>query len=487
MGLVVRDARVRWANGVIPYEIDAAITASTQASSLLATAIDHWNAVAPLRLARRVAESDHLLFLAGLPMTGGNASGTARQGQVKLTMDYGWALTDGNQTVISALLHELGHVAGLGHEHQRPDRDHYVIIANNDANPQVNSDYGALPLGDYDCSSLMHYRTVNTASDPAVKPGGCAQLSGPWLSLGDLAALHYLSPAGVWWGAVDDEAIAAAPAVCTAAYGQLRVVAQRPDQSLGWRTFEQGGWTPWRQVATNPVLGQPAAASWEPGRIDVVVRGTDNRPYHNICLDRRGFPEADWIWSGYVPVGSGGNQIASAPTLVAPAPGQLELVARGTDSALWNTTYVNGAWGAWRQVASNPVSSEPALFVWGPADIGLVVLGTDGRLYMNRKLNGQWRAYTPVDPARYFASAPAVCAPAPNRLELFALAADYRLQTGRFDGNAWGSWRNLGQRVLSSPPAAASWGPDRVDVFVRDNNRLAWIPVQGEPTWWRRS
>jgi hypothetical protein len=105
MGLVVSDARVRWAGGVIPYEIDGAIS-----------------------------------------------------------------------------------------------QDMHVLIANNDA-----------------------------TTDPAPKPGGCAQLSGPTLSPGDLAALHDLSPAGVWWGAVDNDVMVSSPAVCTAAYGQLRV-------------FEQGGW-----------------------------------------------------------------------------------------------------------------------------------------------------------------------------------------------------------------------------------------------------
>ncbi len=65
----------------------------------------------------------------------------------------------------STILHELGHAFGLGHEHQRPDRDNYVeVLKNNIADPffglntkmNFSTQEGEL-LGSYDFLSIMHY------------------------------------------------------------------------------------------------------------------------------------------------------------------------------------------------------------------------------------------------------------------------------------------------------------------------------------------
>jgi hypothetical protein len=375
------------------------------------------------------------------------------------------------------LHHEIGHAAGLVHEHQRPDRDHYVNILNVDTNGDTRIDYESLPLGPYDCSALMHYKNAGQPTDPQPKTGGCGVLSGPTLSSGDLAALHFLTPYGVWWGPVGPEPIISAPAACSWARGRIDVFARQPDNSLGQRSFEAGAWQAWKTLGTNPFSGQPSAASWGPNRIDVVVRGTDDRVYQKTWDGS--------AWTGYLSLGP--NTVTASPMIIAPAPNRLEVVVRGTDNALWSKTYNGQAWETWRQVASNAVASEPALFAWSANELGLIVLGTDGQLYMNKKLNGQWRGYTSIEPGRAFASAPAVCSRGPGQLDLFVLGLDGRLLRRGFNQIAWGTWLAMGRRVLTSPPAAVAWGPDRLDVFIRDGDRLNWIPVEGEPRWWRRS
>jgi hypothetical protein len=61
--------------------------------------------------------------------------------------------------------HELGHVLGLFHEHQRWDRDQYVTIHYENMKPNRATDYDWIPRTNwlvttlpYDYQSIMHYR-----------------------------------------------------------------------------------------------------------------------------------------------------------------------------------------------------------------------------------------------------------------------------------------------------------------------------------------
>lgn len=59
-----------------------------------------------------------------------------------------------------SILHELGHLIGFYHEHQRPDRDDYLEIVEENVQPRylpqfVKGTYKT--YGDYDFDSIMHY------------------------------------------------------------------------------------------------------------------------------------------------------------------------------------------------------------------------------------------------------------------------------------------------------------------------------------------
>jgi hypothetical protein len=45
-----------------------------------------------------------------------------------------------------------------------------------------------------------------------------------------------------------------------------------------------------------------------------------------------------------------------------------------------------------------------------------------------------------------------------------------------WNGSRWSQWVNLGapRGGVQSAPAAVSWGPNRVDTFVRGNNKKMW-------------
>jgi hypothetical protein len=79
---------------------------------------------------------------------------------------------DGACWDVATIVHDLGHVFGLIHEHQRPDRDAYVEIHWENLQPNTARGYEVLvegrSLGDYDFDSVMHFsRSANSINGEA--------------------------------------------------------------------------------------------------------------------------------------------------------------------------------------------------------------------------------------------------------------------------------------------------------------------------------
>lgn len=108
------------------------------------------------------------------------------------------------------LAHEWGHVLGLTHEHQRPDRDRYVAFPPGfleGLGPHRAQDYAVAAsepppdnLGPYDYTSLMHYssnidgnRMVRRDTGTLI-PGAKAPSEGDWNRLRALYSLAQEKP-----------------------------------------------------------------------------------------------------------------------------------------------------------------------------------------------------------------------------------------------------------------------------------------------------
>ena len=88
----------------------------------------------------------------------------------------------GGECSSGTILHELGHVLGLGHTIKRPDRDHYVTViwdciekyfpqdkSQSEMLKKNQVDYFGVP---YKCNSIMHYNIQNqNCPDFTAKPG----------------------------------------------------------------------------------------------------------------------------------------------------------------------------------------------------------------------------------------------------------------------------------------------------------------------------
>ncbi len=147
-----------WPGGVIPYDLSA-LTEERREKVL--SAMRRWEATgAALRFVPRVDETAYVFFT-GRTDAGNNTSQVGyRPGtRVDINITAFWWSGEWMQA------HELGHVLGFFHEHQRWDRDRFVRIRYENIKPGRAHDYDWIARADwitdatsYDYRSIMHYR-----------------------------------------------------------------------------------------------------------------------------------------------------------------------------------------------------------------------------------------------------------------------------------------------------------------------------------------
>lgn len=139
-----------WTDGIVAYEFDSTIVERTR--DICIQAFYKWEEGTPLRFPPRTTEENYLLIV-----DSGNSPSFSAVG-----------MRGGRQRIYIAqpanlrnIMHELGHAIGLHHEHQRSDRDQYVVIHEEN----IGSIYGGnitfvistINYTPYDFLSIMHY------------------------------------------------------------------------------------------------------------------------------------------------------------------------------------------------------------------------------------------------------------------------------------------------------------------------------------------
>jgi len=185
----------RWPDGIVPFELDEAMSAQQRARVM--AAIEHWTDKTRMTFAERGTERADVYpnWVRFIPENG-CASFVGRATFPGSKAYTGQPLYAENCTV-GSIIHEIGHAVGLYHEHTRPDRDNFIDVAleNVVAGREHNFDIvftNTQTYGAYDYGSIMHYGSRFFSRDgkptieaPADQPvGQRVALSG-----GDIAAV----------------------------------------------------------------------------------------------------------------------------------------------------------------------------------------------------------------------------------------------------------------------------------------------------------
>jgi hypothetical protein len=143
--------------------------------------------------------------------------------------------------------------------------------------------------------------------------------------------------------------------------------------------------------------------------------------------------------------------------------------------------WINGRFYTWLP------GSSPVISSWGPLrwDMWLVARRDDGALTF---LHG----YTPNQFTLFnwetlgtglFSGTPAVTSWGPGRIDVFVRAADNGLVHKWFDRGRWSSgWEDMGAYVITNP-TVSSQQPGQLDVFVGGGDRALWQQTFANGTW----
>lgn len=187
----VSPTNVPWAGGVVPYVFATNITPAQEAVYL--AGLEEWELAANVKFVARSNESHYVLL------------------KLQILPDGTGMYQDGNPAVLtmntlkrSVICHEGGHLFGLQHEHQRIDRDSYIVVNYTNIVPgamsQFVKDTNSVSFGPYELDSVMHYNRHNFSIDDSVDSidplpayqNYLDRLGNLVLSRGDFAALEYL-------------------------------------------------------------------------------------------------------------------------------------------------------------------------------------------------------------------------------------------------------------------------------------------------------
>lgn len=162
-----RNRPLAWPGGVIPYDLSQ-LSDSQRVQAL--SAMKLWQDTgAALHFIPRTDETAYVFFT-GRTDAGNNTSQVGYRPNMRVDINITAFWWSGAWMVA----HELGHVLGFYHEHQRWDRDNFVAIRYDNIKAGRAHDYDWIPRAGwitdatpYDYHSIMHYRVCWAGRDEA--------------------------------------------------------------------------------------------------------------------------------------------------------------------------------------------------------------------------------------------------------------------------------------------------------------------------------
>ena len=218
----------------------------------------------------------------------------------------------------------------------------------------------------------------------------------------------------------------------------------------------------WRSLGGGAV-GAPDACSWGPDRVDVFVRGEDNKLWQKARIDGQWAP-----WHNH------GGSLTSAPTCVSSAPNRIDVFARGAGGTVIHRSWTGSQWTEWQSLGGElPEGSAPDAASWGANRIDVFIRGTDGALWQKASTGTGSTLWHKLGGT--LTSDPGAVSWGPNRIDVFARGTDGQMMQIAWNGTRWTDWFPQGGRFnAGSSPDAASVATNRLAMFARGEDGALW-------------
>ncbi|MDP1829058.1 MAG: hypothetical protein Q8L48_37695 [Archangium sp.] len=228
---------------------------------------------------------------------------------------------------------------------------------------------------------------------------------------------------------------------------------------------EYGPWLSLGAIIASP----PAAATSIFGEVDVVMKGTDNAVWVQLIPGNFFLPtnQTPLVASGYIPLGKpGGLDVIFDPIIVS-GTGGVDVIAVTVGGAIWDRRKTtNGVWQSWVQIGNGATLAKPAAVAWGDGRLDIVVRALDNSLYHTRRTASGFTGWAPMGGGTY--DSPTLVAGAGTSLQVFIRGTDNGVYQNVWnDSTGWGGWVGWGGIITSAPYAVAQNGS--VSVIVRNS------------------
>ncbi len=150
-GLFITERTALWPKGIVRYKVAGSLPNKGRVSQ----AIAHWERHSRIRFVPARPNDRSYLFFAPA-QDPGNCSTSVGYSGGRQVLFLGSACQRGN------VIHEIGHVLGVAHEHMRSDQDRYIRIVSANIRSGTEDNFYAKPrkysdVGRYCYGSIMHY------------------------------------------------------------------------------------------------------------------------------------------------------------------------------------------------------------------------------------------------------------------------------------------------------------------------------------------
>jgi hypothetical protein len=268
------------------------------------------------------------------------------------------------------------------------------------------------------------------------------------------------------------------PAVASWGINRLDVFFEGPSAQLMHKKYDGDWGTVWEDLGGKLATdSRPAVVAAALNPLDVFVRGADNSLWYLYSIGGG--------WSDWQEL-DGTMTLSSAPAALTSASGHIEVFARGPNGALYGKTYSSNMWWPWYSMGGNvKAGSDPAAISWGLGRMDVFIRGTDNALWHIAYDYPSWGSWESL--GGNLTTSPAVASTSAGNLEVFVGGPGNTVWHRSFSylNGTWTAWENLGGAKIGSAPAAVSWGPKRIDLFVASAgyailhkwwNGTTWLP-----------